>query len=279
MLQEKLIQTSSALTFLNSLSAFHDKSSCLSPCGMEHRAPPALTPGIDVGSTTPAPLIPSTLTAGLPTCENTESNHRVRLITQNRVHSSLLDPWNSVPTKRGNTVRRGGSSSGGLQQRRARCRLHLLQGTGLCPPEGAALSPQVCSPTGRPASQTRWPERHRCRHPQALMQRSWTQPPAQKAGRPLPSGDPFRVPTPPIRVPDARKTQQDGAHSPRGRRPALAHLSPRPSAALLSSRRPRGAPRASGGPCPGPSSGGSSSSRGFFSLSLSSLPSPRMSST
>lgn len=80
---------------------------------MEHRAPPALTPGTDVGSTTPAPLIPSTLTAGLPTCENTESNHRVRLITQNRVHSSLLDPWNSVPTKRGSTVRRGGSSRRG----------------------------------------------------------------------------------------------------------------------------------------------------------------------
>lgn len=122
MLQEKLIQTSSALTFLNSLSTFHDKSSCLSPCGMEHRAPPALTPGIDVGSTTPAPLIPSTLTAGLPTCENTESNHHVRLITQNRVHSSLLDPWNSVPTKRGNTVRRGGSSSGGRGAASTCCR-------------------------------------------------------------------------------------------------------------------------------------------------------------
>lgn len=88
---------------------------------MEHRAPPAFTPGVDVGPTTPAPLIPSALTAGLPTCENTESNHRVQPITQNRVHSSLPDPRNSVPRKRGSAVRQAGFCSGGCGATSACC--------------------------------------------------------------------------------------------------------------------------------------------------------------
>ena len=87
---------------------------------------------------------------------------------------------------------------------------------------------------------------------------------SKSRGRPLRSGDPLRAPP--------------SHQGPRHREDPIgwcAHLSPRPSAVLLSSRRPRGAPRASGDrPRPG-----SSSSGGFFSLSLSSLPSPRMSST
>ena len=87
----------------------------------------------------------------------------------------------------------------------------LWQGPALCLPEGAALSPQVSSPTGRPASQTRRPRGHRCRHAQALTQQAWTQPPAQRAGGGLcPLGTPSGLP-PPIRVPATGKTQQDGA--------------------------------------------------------------------
>ena len=154
--------------------------------------------------------IPSALTAEFPMCEDMGSNHPVWLITQNIIHSSRLDPRNSVSMKWGSTGRRGAPAHGGHGPVPLPA-AGLWQGPALCLPEGAALSPQVSSPTGRPASQTRWPRGHRCRHPQALTQHPWTQPPAERAGGGLcPLGTPSGLP-PPIRVPATGKTQQDGA--------------------------------------------------------------------
>lgn len=139
---------------------------------------------------------------------------------------------------------------------------HLLQGTGLCPPEGPHfLRRSVHLQDGLQVRPDGQKDTDADTHRRSCS--GWTQPPAQKeAGRPLPSGDPFRVPTPPIRVPDARKTQQDGAHShPRG---APSPRSPEPSAASAALLSAAGGPVAPPGARAGrasPSSGGSSSSR------------------